>query len=267
LKVRLHPPRLLVIALACGAACSHAQDTWIHAEQGADRPDVPYLAFAGSRVTAFTGADGKSCPVVSEHRVTRGLIGWISYDNDPACSHDTQYEGNGTAVLELRWTGSVPTTGNYELDTFGYTVKTSGEVVVRGAWASESFAIARLVVEIRSPHCSLAWSTPLAAESSYGPESRVAPFYAYQEIPPLFLTDCREGDTLDVRTQLVANTNRGRIDVEAFGFKAYSDWDAQHLFGLVLKAEGEGPKYKLGPCTHWKGDYCAEPSLGRIASE
>lgn len=252
----------LVLLVASSLACAHAQDTWITPVHDADRPRVPYLGFAGSKVTGFTDTDGKSCQPVRE--VSSGLIGWTTIGDEAACSHDTQFEGMGPAVLELRWTGDVPADGNYELDTFKYTVKTLGAVVVRGSWNGDAIAVASLIVEVRSPHCSLSWSTPLAAEASSGPWMRAREFHGYKEIPPLFLTGCRAGEMLDVRVRLFAKTNRGRIDVESFGFEPWSDQDARRLFGLVRKAEGEVSKLKLGPCHHFIGDFCNEPNFGPV---
>jgi hypothetical protein len=249
------------ILLAPVLACAHSQENWVTPVSGADRPGVPYLRFAGSKVSGFTDTDGKSCQPIPASKVHRGVLGWTSTGDDAACTHDTQYEGLAPAILELRWAGEVPADGNYEIDTFKYTVKTRGEVVARGAWVGDAFAVAGLVIEVRSPHCALSWSTPIVTEASYGPWVRGREFHGYREIPALFLSGCRAGDALDVRMRLWANTNRGRIDVEAFGFEPWSDEDATRLFGLVQKAPGDVSRLKLQPCQKWVGDFCNEPAL------
>jgi hypothetical protein len=234
---------------ACTATCSHRSDiTWLQPKQDEDRPKIPYLTFMGSNIVGFTDADGRSCRPFAGHQAARGMLGWKSDGGDAACSHDTQYEGVGTATLELRWNGRIPSDGAYELNTFGYTVMTRGEVVCRGGWTLEAMAVANLVVEASSPHCSLFWSTPLATAMSFGPETRATPFTGYKEIPPLQLGNCKAGEVLDVRTRLIADANRGRIDVDSFGFQLMSDLDARQLFGLVLK--DEVAQAKPGPMGH-----------------
>jgi hypothetical protein len=121
-------------------------------------------------------------------------------------------------------------------------VKTLGAVVCRGGWTVEAMAFATLVVEARSAHCSANWSTPLAKTMSFGPETRATPFDGYKDIPPLLLEECRAGDVLEVRLRLEADTNRGRIDVDSFGFEIMSDLDGRRLFGLMRKERSAGGK-------------------------
>jgi len=249
------------IFLALAFACAHSEENWVTPLSGSARPSVPYLRFAGAKVSGFTDTDGKSCQSFPASQLQRGVVGWTTTGDDAACTHDTQYEGLAPAILELRFTGEVPADGNFELDTFKYTVKTRGEVVARGGWVGDAFAVAGLIVEVRSAHCGLAWSMPIATEASYGPQLRAREFHGYKEIPPLFLSGCKAGDALDVRMRLWASSNRGRVDVEAFGFEPWSDFDATRLFGLVQKAPGEVSKLKVEPCRKWVGDFCNEPSL------
>jgi hypothetical protein len=223
-------------AAACAIACSHGQGRWIQPLQDAHRPKALYLDFAGTNASGFVNPDGKACPPSKGTHASWSMLGWKSDDRElPACTHDTLYDGQQPAALELSWSGQVPGDGDYELNTFGYTVSTTGQVVCRGTWHADTHAAASLVIEANSAHCSQSWSLPLAAVSSFGPESRAVPFYGYKEIPPLLLPGCKAGEALRVRARLVGEVNRGRVDVDSFGFFPGSYSDAHQLFGLVLR--------------------------------
>jgi hypothetical protein len=251
----------LTLCFAALALACVQQNKWVKPVPEKDRPPALYLAFAGAKSTGFTAPDGRPCKSFASQPAGNGILGWDSQDkSETACSHDTLHEGVGKAVLELRWAGQLPKDGNYEVNTFGYTMRTLGEVACRGGVnAADTFAVATLVVEVRSAHCALTWSTPVASAFAYGPWTRTMPFYGYQEIPPLQVDDCKGGDTLDVRARLEAAANRGRVDVDAFGFTTGSYSDALKLVGLVEKSQRLPDERKLAKCTRWASELCAVP--------
>jgi hypothetical protein len=249
--------------LSCFAAgCAGNVDTkWVKPLQDENRPVIHYLTFAGANAIGFTAPDGKSCQVHALRPKGHGMFGWQADDSDdPACTHDTLYEGVNVAALELHWRGRIPRDGSYELNTFGYTLHTTGAVIVRGSWNLDTWSVTNLVVEMKSDHCSMEWSTPVASAVARGPWMRKTPFYGYQEIPPLQMDDCKAGDMLEVTARLAAESNRGRIDIDSFGFFAASDSDAQQLLALIPKAERLPADHKdTAACAHWTGQFCATP--------
>ena len=255
--------------LVCFAmGCAGSDVKWVKPEQDDVRPNAHYLTFVGLNAVGFTAPDGKSCQDHALRPRGHGMLGWEAAEKgDPACTHDTLYEGVAVAALELHWRGRIPRDGSYELNTFGYTLHATGEVIVRGSWNLDTFAVTSLVVEMKSEHCSMEWSTPVASAVARGPWLRKTPFYGYQEIPPLQMDDCKGGDILEVTARLAANANRGRIDIDSFGFIAGSDSDARQLVALVPKAERlsveqkeaaqEGKSTRV--CFQWTGGFCATP--------
>jgi hypothetical protein len=260
--------RFILVCFAGSIACSGGDVKWIKPMQDDVRPSAHYLTFTGASAFGFTAPDGKSCQLHALRPQGQGMIGWDAADKeDAACTHDTLYEGVAIASLELHWRGRIPRDGSYELNTFGYTLHTTGEVIVRGSWNLDTWAITNLVIEMKSDHCSLEWSTTVASAVARGPWLRKQPFYGYQEIPPLQMDDCKGGDTLEVTARLEANANRGRIDVDSFGFIAGSESDARQLVALVPKSERLTPEQKAAAagqpvrrCFQWTGGFCATPS-------
>jgi hypothetical protein len=242
---------LLALALAC-AACAHGNPR--SDAQLAEKKDATFLAFDSSGATRFTAASGKPCgPVGSSFR----LLGWESDSSDPACSHDTMYEGVATATLDLRWKGTIPKDGEFDLTSFENGLRVWVEVVSRGAWSRESFADAKVVAEARSEHCSLSWTEPLAHAATYGPELRATPYGGYKEVPPLRLSGCKAGDALELHVDLVADVTRGHVDVDSFGFRGSSKHDADRIFGLVYR--GPTPVTVTGAqtCSPAQGQLCS----------
>jgi hypothetical protein len=244
--------------IASSLACSSA-GKWVQPLQDEKRPLVHYLTFTGMNATGFTAPDGSSCQAHALNPQGHGMLGWEAKDNsDPACSHDTNYEGVSVAALEMHWRGKIPRDGSYELNTFGYTVHTTGEVVVRGSWNLDTWAVTNLTIEMKSDHCSMEWSKPVASATARGPWMRKTPFYGYQEIPPLQMDDCKAGDILEVTARLAADVNRGRVDVDSFGFLTGSASDAKELVALVPKSERLPPQHKEATaCASWTGAFCS----------
>jgi hypothetical protein len=241
---------LPAIALVCVACAQGSAGTLRLAEKN----DAAFLPFDSSGATHFTAAGGKACgPVGASFR----LLGWESDSADPVCTHDTMHEGVATATLDLRWKGTIPKDGEFDLTSFENGPRIWIEAVSRGAWSRESFADVSIVAEARSEHCSLSWTEPLAHAVTYGPELRATPYGGYKEVPPLRLSGCKAGDALELHVGLVADSNRGRIDVDSFGFRASSTYDADRIFGLVYR----GPTPVAAPaaaqaCSPSQGQLC-----------
>lgn len=197
-----------------------------------DERGVSFLPYASSAVERFAAPDGNPCAVYPGH-VKENLIGWAAPTAaDAACSHDTFYDGLQPAVLELRWRSLVPADGTFDLVTLGYAVGAWGRVVTRSSHYGDYFARAEVVIDAQSAHCSTSWSKALAVAKATGPIERVAVFSGWIEIPDLVVADCRKDDPLDVRVRFVGESNRGRVDVDWFGFSAVNDDDANRIFGL-----------------------------------
>jgi hypothetical protein len=239
---------LCLLALAC-AEKRAAPVRFLDAK----RDGVQFLSYKSATSSSFVDPKGKPCESAGS------MLGWESPPNasDPICTHDTLYDGLNPATLEMRWTGTVPKDGAYELDTFGAGLEVGGTVVTRGSWFGDSFSTAKLVVEVRSPHCSVSWSMPIASAFAQGPFTRAAPFASTQTIPPLSLPDCKAGDALDVRAMLVGHANRGHIDIESFGFPAARGPEADRIFGVLPLKDADAVS-KDHKCTTWQGNFCVE---------
>jgi hypothetical protein len=203
-----------------------------------DERNVAFLPFASSQVERFSDAQGQPCPRFAGH-VHNNLLGWeSSTPDDAACTHDTHYEGLPPGVLEMHWRSQIAEDGSYDLVTLGYSVGAWGRVVGRGAHYGDSWSRAKLVVEARSTHCEADWSLELALTKVSGPQTRQADFSGWVEIPELLLKSCKAREVVDVRLRLVGESNRGRIDVDWFGFSALADEEVNRIFGLRPRAEG-----------------------------
>jgi hypothetical protein len=72
----------------------------------------------------------------------------------------------------------------------------------------------------------------LAKAEVTGPWSRVAEFRGWTKIPDLVIPNCKANETLEVTLRLQGEGNRGRVDVDWFGFSAVSHEDMNRVFGL-----------------------------------
>jgi hypothetical protein len=197
-----------------------------------DERGVSPLPYASSAAERFVAPDGAPCGGYGGH-VKDNLIGWEAPNpDDSACSHDTLYDGLKPAVLELRWHAEVPADGSYDLVVLGYSVGAWGRVVSRGSHYGDYFARAEVVVDASSAHCTASWAKQLALAQVTGPADRQANFSGYVELPDLVVSNCRAHEPLDVRVRLVGEANRGRVDVDWFGFSAVNDAEVNHIFGL-----------------------------------
>jgi hypothetical protein len=202
-----------------------------------DDRNVAFLSFASSQVERFSDPEGRSCRRF-DGRVRENLLGWQSTSaDDAACTHDTYSEGLPPGVLEMHWRSQIAEDGTYDLVTLGYSVGAWGRVVGRGAHYGDSWSRARLVVEARSAHCEASWSLELALAKVSGPQTRQADFSGWVEIPELLMKGCKAHEPVDVWLRLLGEANRGRIDVDWFGFSALADDEVNRIFGLRPRAE------------------------------
>jgi hypothetical protein len=200
-----------------------------------DERGVTFLPFASSTAERFSDAAGQPCAGFAGH-VHENLLGWQAQNaDDPACTHDTLYEGIRAGTLEMHWRTELPADGTYELVTLGYSIGAWGRVVSRGSYYGDYWAPPQVVVDARSPHCAASWSSELAQAKVAGPQDRMAAFSGWLEIPDLALRDCKAHEAIDVRLRLIGESNRGKIDVDWFGFSAISDDELQRIFGVRPK--------------------------------
>src|SRR5712692_5640938 len=225
-------PRVAGTALlALGIACAGPRRIRIRPSESRDLRGVVFMPFASSRTEAFSDPEGRPCPGFSGE-IRDFFAGWQSRSEDPACDHDTYDDSTREGALELRWHGTVPADGAWDVISGGYSVGAWGRVRVRGSYYGNFFAIARLVLDARTPHCRAEWSSDLATAKITGTIPRGAEFSGWVAIPDTRIAGCRKDDPLDVRLRLVADSNRGRIEVDAFGFSVAEAGELNTMFGI-----------------------------------
>jgi hypothetical protein len=217
--------------LALGVACAGPRRIRIRPSESRDLQGVVFMPFSSSRTEAFSDPEGRPCPVYNGE-IQNFFAGWQSRSDDPACEHDTFDDSTRAGALELSWHGTVPADGAWDVISGGYSVGAWGRVRVRGSYFGNFFAVARLVLEARTPNCRAEWSSDLALAKVTGTIPRGAEFSGWIAIPDTRIAGCRKGDPLDVRLRLVADSNRGRIDVDAFGFSVLAREELNAMFGI-----------------------------------
>jgi len=232
--------RRALAMLALCAACAPTQRRMQVRPDVRDERGVSFLPFASSQAERFAAPDGAPCTGYGGH-VKDNLIGWQApTPEDSACSHDSLYDGVKPGVLELRWRSEVPADGNYQLVTLGYAVGAWGRVVSRGSHYGDYFAKAQVTIEARSAHCAATWAKQLALAQVTGPSDRQANFSGFVDIPDLAVSGCRAHEPIDVWLRFVGEANRGRVDVDWFGFSASNDGEVHRIFGLRARP-GQAP--------------------------
>ena len=221
----------IALAVALAACTQRPRRVRVRPAERDQRGVLP-LPFASSTVERFSDPDGKPCPKFAG-RVHDNLLGWeASTADDPACTHDTLYEGTRAGTLEMRWRAELPQDGSYHVLALGYSVGAWGRVVSRGSYYGDYFARAKVVVDATSPHCQASWSADLALAQVTGPQDRMAAFAGWLEIPDIAVHGCKGHEPIDVRLRLVGEANRGKIDVDWFGFSATADEEVDRIFGV-----------------------------------
>jgi hypothetical protein len=202
-----------------------------------DDKGVSFLPFASSRVERFSDQEGRPCPAFGG-RVRNNVLGWESgNEDDPACTHDSLSEGTRAGLLEMHWRSELPEDGSYDLITLGYSVGAWGRVLTRGSYYGDYYARASVVIEASSPHCVATWSSDLAIAKVSGREDRGAAFSGWLEIPDIAIAGCKAHEPIEVRLRLVGDVNRGKVDVDWFGFSAVEDNEVNRIFGIRPKPE------------------------------
>jgi len=224
----MRPLALLTLLLACAP-----KPYMVRLRPSADRDltGVVFLHYAASQAEAFFDAKGRPCrPFDGE--VKFYFAGWQSRDDDPVCDHDTFEDGLRPAKLEFDWRGTVPDDGAWDVLSAGYRVGAWGRAQARGAYYGDFFAWVQLILEVRSPHCQGTWTTDLARSRISAPYAVARDFTGWFQIPDVRLDGCKAGDPIDVRLRLLAESNRGRIEIDAFGFSTLNDEDLNKIFGV-----------------------------------
>lgn len=201
-----------------------------------DLEGVVFVPYASSQVEGFFDPQGRPCPRY-DGAIVDFFAGWQSHDRDPICDHDTFDDGAHPASLELRWRGAMPADGAVDLISGGYAIGAWGRVVARGSHYGNYFAWAQVVLEVESAHCRGSWSAQVAKAAVTGIFSRQTEFSGWSEIPDLHLAGCKAGDALEVRLRLGGEANRGRLEVDAFGFSAVAKDELNRMFGLRPTAQ------------------------------
>jgi hypothetical protein len=196
-----------------------------------DLSGVSFLSYAQSDVRGFFDPAGRPCQPFTG-RIRESFAGWSSDGEDPACVHDTLGAGTDAGSLDLRWRGTVPADGSYNVLSAGHAVGTWGTAVARGSYYGDYYAWARVDVNVESAHCRGQWSLELARAKITGRDSRVASFSGWAEIPDIRVDGCRAGDGIEVRVQLIGQANRGQVAVDAFGFWVTTDEELNRVFGI-----------------------------------
>jgi hypothetical protein len=220
--------RLLLLLLA--AAC--ATPTMVRIRPGTrDLRGVTFLSYAASSADNFFDAQGRPCPGY-DGAVRDYFAGWQSRDKEPICDHDTFQDGIRPAVLEMDFKGRIPSDGALELISSGYSVGAWGSVQARGSHYGDVVALTRVEIALRSPHCEGHWGQEVAKTAVSGPSIRGKEFFGWIEIPDLHLSGCKAGDPVEVALRLVAESNRGHIAIDAFGFSTSSADELKQIFAL-----------------------------------
>jgi hypothetical protein len=225
--------RAALLALLLG--CTGARPMRVRPVATRDLTGVVFMPFASSRAEGLFDPHGRPCGPY-DGTIVDFFAGWQSHDPDPICDHDTFDDGMHPASLELRWHGAVPGDGAFDLVSGGYAVGAFGRVVARGSNFGDYVAWARIDVEARSPHCHALWSSELAKAKLTGIYARQAEFTGWWEVPDTRMTGCKAGDPLDIVVRFAADSNRGKIEVDAFGFSAVARDDLNHMFGVRAAA-------------------------------
>jgi hypothetical protein len=218
----------LLLVLGCGNSNKLIR---IRPPMERDLTGVVFLPYATSSVESFFDKDGELCRGY-DGKVKQGLAGWQNDGGDPTCDHDTYEDGLHPARLVLAWQGPVPTDGSWDLLASGYAVGAWGRVVARGSYFGDFFAWARLEVEAKSAHCHAEWSLLLGKAGVTGNWSRMRDFSGWNEIPDLKLVGCKGGDELKVSLTINTDVNRGRIEIDAFGFSVLKADELNQIFGV-----------------------------------
>jgi len=223
---------LATLASACAAGPARIQIP--------DRPELPpdavRLVWAGGAASGFFRPDGRPCGRPPAEP-TRGLVGWQARRDELACLHDTLDDGPAPASLEFRFRAAILADGSYDLLARGLTADTSGRVEARGGAYGEFVAQARVELTARAPSCTATFTQPLSRAEVTGPWNRPASFSGWVILPDLVVEHCRAGEVLEVRLRLVAEANRGRLEVETFGLLASRTEELQEAFALRRRPE------------------------------
>jgi hypothetical protein len=217
--------------LVCCARAPHRIYVRPHSEETKDLTGVSLLSYASSNVDGFYDRKGRVCAPFAGH-VHEYFAGWWSEDDDPICVHATLDAGLQPATLEMRWTGVIPADGNYDVLSTGYAVGAWGHVMARGSYFGDFWSWARVNVEVKSPHCGDSISRDVGRAAVSLLTERSADFSGWVEIPDLWVAGCKAGDPIEVRVQLVGQSNRGHIAVDGFGFWAARDEELNAMFGF-----------------------------------
>lgn len=223
--------RIAALALlATSAGCFNQKRIRTHPVEERDLGGVVFLPWASSEVDSFFDGEGKPCAPF-DGRIRDSFAGWQSSDDQSVCEHDTFQDTVRPAKLELRWHGTVPADGSFLVLTGGYSVGAWGRVLVRGSYYGDYYSTARVVLEVTSPHCRAEWSSQLALAKLTGEFLRGAEFTGWVSIPDTRIEHCVKGDPLDVRLRLLGDSNRGKIEVDAFGFSTQGS-GLNRMFGV-----------------------------------
>jgi len=119
-----------------------------------DLSGVVFLPFDSSKVDGFFEMHGRPCP-----RLRGRNPRTFSPDGSPAtkrnrsADHDTFEDTLRRPPSSCAGAGTIPAEGAWTVVSGGYAVGAWGRVLARGSYHGDYFALARIELEAKSPHC------------------------------------------------------------------------------------------------------------------
>lgn len=194
-------------------------------------PAVARLRFEGLGSRHFADPSGAPC---SRVRVSPAAshLGWMSESEDPACRYDTVDAKAEPGWLELAFSATVPDDGDYRLVQSRVRLTAAGRVEARSSAFCDYHASARAEVSAAAPSCQARWRGLLGRAQVSGGSERGQSFAGSVVLGEVALRGCRAGERLELRVRLLAESNRGSVDVDWFGFTLAEAGEAHAIFGL-----------------------------------
>jgi len=216
---------LLLTLISCAAPAS-APTLDRHLDPSAAR-----LRFEGLASRHFASLAGAPCSGVRASPAASHL-GWMSETEDPACRYDTVDARVEPGWIELVFSATVPADGDYRLVQGRTRLTAAGRVEARSSAFCEYHASARTELAATSPSCQARWTGLLGRAQVSGGSERGQSFAGSVVLGELPLRGCRAGERVELRVRLLAESNRGSVDVDWFGFTLSEAGEADAIFGL-----------------------------------
>lgn len=222
--------RIPIGALLLLAACAAPAVRPPAADRSLD-PATARLRFERLGSRHFASRSGTPCSAIQAPPAA-GHLGWMSENDDPACLYDTVDARVEPGWLELVFAGTVPADGDHRLVQSRIRLTAAGRVQARSSAFCEYHASARAELLATSPSCQGRWSGLLGRAQVSGGSERGQSFAGSVVLGEVALRGCRAGERVELRVRLLAESNRGSVDVDWFGFTLAEAAEADAIFGL-----------------------------------